>query len=428
VAPKLTDDTTMAEMLTNLSKAASVELDKEKRLHLKQCCINTHNKMNEIWPHKNEGCPPMPRLESSILAHDYMMHNIPALPESGEHALQYVIIAESHASTHPSLLGASMMDGVDEHYGLPLNDAHLGHLSVVTSMTYGEPMLLDQEKLKQAPENVVRSAGLGTPLFMKGLGVLNGDFDAYTPQGAADPIDPLSDKTMYDNHVLTVLGKSGKGYDKTKERLGKKLNMLNGLRQKGRALIDMSPVAFYPGPGNTVTRMRKDGKGTYTDKLFKIPADVQKQLVNIAFEQYASHLIAYLRPQNVVILGVTLEDAITRDRVKNIVESNGGQYLGAIHHLSYQKKGVTQRECLLNLRNLLFSSPSVNLPMGLVNEADTREQTPSDSSAAEDDWMANMSFSFAASSLGEAASYSFMSELDEQDGKAIDNFVDSLDP
>jgi hypothetical protein len=299
--------------------------------------IKTHKAMEEAWPTR-ANYPPMDPVQKAITANwNYALH----FP----HKVKLLLIAESHASTHESIYGAKCITSPE---GIPCVPKHMGHLSLVHCLTYGEVDVLDLEECEDAvPAAVLASAKAGTNTFWKMLATCAGMVDLPTPGAGSgnDASDPLNGPNPF-KALSKKSHKSTKDADQLRknalERIHKKAYILRKLTERGIVLIDLSPVAIYVGGGGNTTKCYNQTTGKpYHTKKDSLQAHEKIALLRAAWENYGSEVIKKRQPENVIIFGAAVMKGIGGESVlEACLKKHKGSSLGYLYHPSSTQVGA----------------------------------------------------------------------------------------
>jgi len=315
-----------------------------------------YDQWTELFPaeYRNEYLPP---LEAAIRADRYYREALP-LPKKKKSAtslpppkVRLLIMSESPAFTSRDLLDA----GKDGDY-----------VNLVHCLAYGEPTLLssssssssldsncagDERPLSSpsfatVPLQIAADSSLpplnssdmrkvkqGTPAFWRLLAVLAGKVSSppapattsghstrfatrkrtqeqqkvrLTQAAVHQNNDPLSDKDSFDSFFRLLQSKSATD---APARIRFKRSILARLKASGIALIDCSPMPIYIGVGSIRVRNKTTGKA-YTTPKVKLNRFVKDELTLLAYREYSSKLIHEIRPERLLILGKSIEQAI----------------------------------------------------------------------------------------------------------------------
>ena len=305
-----------------------------------------HAVMKELWP-KKAGYPPIEPLSSCLLANRYYVHHAPEPSNTN-----LLILAESHASADPSIVGCSLKEtGLEE-----VNPVHFGHLNLVHCLSYGEEWLLSNEKLDSLDKKLRRSIGAGTYKFWRLFSALSGDLDH---DGNLEN-DPLADKN--DTHLSKLFLKIEKKNKNCIERVNEKTRILEKMKERGILMVDVSPVPIYiGGGGNTSTLVNKKTGNLYTSKTQSMTDPEKRRLLRAAWKHYASALIERIRPKYVLVLGCSVMGAISKESMADVVSNGKSTFLGHVFHPSSNECCADERfKLILRYARRLASYVSSN--------------------------------------------------------------------
>lgn len=301
-----------------------------------------HAAAKKLWPTKKEN-PLIAPLEGSLsckLADKYIQSWEPG--RVGKQ-VNLLILAESHARTPSELLGKSCID-VDTANTV----GHYGHLNIVHCITYGESWLMGEDAFKDSTTTAKIGCTSGTLQFWRLLAALSGHLDVREDGG--DPLEGAEKTTAAMSKAFSSIeGTSKDSLARRNQRIQAKAVIKQQLMERGIQLADVSPEPLYAGGGNE-TRTNQTTGNRYTTKTNKLPKKTLEALLSAAFEKYAEYLIQRSKPKLVLVFGKTVEKAIGKDRLAQVVEKNGGHYLCAIQHPSYNC--IRGRKFLPHLRML----------------------------------------------------------------------------
>ena len=302
--------------------------------------------MVEIWPN-NDNAPPLPSLESCVLAHRYQESWAPSM--QGNDGINLLVLGESHLSTDSSVLG-KQIDSM-EHPELKI--PQLGHIHLVHCPSYGEITLLPKsfgDALSPSNRNTIKA---GTWQFWRVLSVLSGftDYDFETN---------TSLKTVF------ALLHKGKGTSLEK-RLAAKADILRRLRQRRIMFADVCPAPIAVGGGNSIKVLNKVSNTYYTTKKVAL-SDAQKSaIIRTAWIEYSSNLVRKYKPRYVLVLGRSVLSSIGDESFQECLANHGGLMLGAMYHPSCNqaKSETCSRVMMQYLRQVALAAchePGTEVP------------------------------------------------------------------
>ena len=276
----------------------------------------THKIMVKVWPTNSAKIPPLEPITCSFMAHNYYKLWEPP-PEVG---VRLLIMAESHNTTDSTILERK----IDPSRNPLLQELpHIGHLNVVHCLSYGESWLLDVDD-EELEKTVRLGAKAVTRQFWKLLAALAGDLDF--KENETDPLLTQDYKSVF-SHL------EGCEEAHRKQRLSSKLSIIERLKKRGILLVDCSATPLYKG-GNNVKRInQRTGKEYYTKENKLSPIDYNNA-IRAAWYNYSKHLIRHYGPKKFLILGKSVEQAITVKEVEKMTGKCGAAYLGAMNHPS----------------------------------------------------------------------------------------------
>jgi hypothetical protein len=284
----------------------------------------THAAISRLWP-TGGSVPPLESVDCCILAHRYYS-NVWSPPPTPYAPVKLMIIAESHASTPSSLVGAPFVDGSEAMQAL-----HLGHLNLVHCLSYGEAWMLPEECLQGLTPSSRRGVERGTRQFWRVLSALGGELD---PTDGRDPLEEDTLEAISAAFAHIEGARKNEGIESRLRRLSAKIAIMEALQNRGILLIDVSPVPIYAG-GSVEKFINKTTGHEYHSKTNKLPQATYKRVIQTAWTMYAKHLVNHYRPTNVLLFGLGVEAAIGERVIRSEVEKAGGAYLGAVQHPSY---------------------------------------------------------------------------------------------
>lgn len=310
--------------------AANPKYSRRSSLLSEEQIRRAHLEISNVWPTHGK-FPPIGPAESAILANQYYeLHAPPA-----DQGVKVLLLAESHASTCASIVGASCIDGVPKH---------IGHLNLVHCLTYGEKHVLDLDNHVAAnppTESVIRSLDIGTLAFWRLLASCAGTMDM--PPTATPDQDPLNVSKAHAAFHTIEKGPAKRrktAGDSPREaaltRVANKADILQRLAERGVMLVDLCPVPIYVGGGgNTVKRVNKKTGNTYTCRNKSLSAKERTRILRTSWDHYASKVIEQYKPQYVIVLGKAVMKGIGGESIlEKCLEKHNGKSLGCLYHPS----------------------------------------------------------------------------------------------
>ncbi|KAI2513261.1 hypothetical protein MHU86_1032 [Fragilaria crotonensis] len=294
----------------------------------------------DIWPDK-ENAPPLPSLESCVLAHRYQESWAPSMQE--DDGVNLLVLGESHLSTDSSLLGTQIDATEHPEFALPT----LGHINLVHCPSYGELALLPEsfrETMSSSNRNTVKT---GTWQFWRVLSVLSGftDFDP-----ANCDVDVLESTTP----LRTVFSSLHKTNSSLQQRLATKAEILHRLRQRRIMFADVCPAPIAVGGNNCMKVLNKETGTYYTTKRVSLNDASKSAIIRTAWNKYSSHLVRKYKPRYVLVLGRSVLSSIGVDALEESLVSHGGLLLGSMYHPScnHAKSEACSRVMMKYLRQV----------------------------------------------------------------------------
>ena len=268
--------------------------------HMERQTRITHEKIAAIWP-EDIVRTPICSLTSSILANQYYLMHVPRKTN-----VKVLVLAESHARTFEGAVGLpSVVSGCHEPF-------HIGHVNLVHCPSYGEPWLIGHDKSSPLMQEQ-SSIQTGTTNFWQVLATLAGDLDD----------KDLSTEEAAHRTLKTAFQRVRKGDNKDpQKRMEAKIAILNRMKARGIVFADICPIAVYLTIPIIKKRNQKTGH-EYTTPEFKIPDRLFKQILQIAWDNYAAHLIDALRPHRLVLLGKKGYQSVGKERLEQVTNSFG---------------------------------------------------------------------------------------------------------
>ena len=257
----------------------------ESDAFIKRC----YDSLKALWP------PHLLHLLSSessaAIAHQYYKDAIDrVLKQHGK--VRLLIIAESHARTNNSIVGAKIKDNLP---GLEDYHHHCGHLNLIHALSYGETQLL------KGDHNQEKAAKTGTPQFWKLFMALAGQFDVN--ENGEDPLESITVKLA----CQAILDKDPVA------RIKNKLRIEQLLTERGIVLVDLSPVAFYLSSGS-IKRINQTTGKVYTDRAARLSDLELSTLSRQAYDHYMRPLLEYAKPKTILMLGKGMAKRLGKER------------------------------------------------------------------------------------------------------------------
>ena len=307
--------------------------------------------MVDMWPHY-ENAPPLPSLESCVLAHRYQESWAPSMQEcdgdgNGD-GINLLVLGESHLSTDSSILGIQI--DATEHQELAL--PQLGHINLVHCPSYGELTLLPVslcEAMSSSNRNTVK---IGTWQFWRVLSVLSG-FTDHDPDNCEN--DVLESATP----LRTVFSSLHKNTNSSlQKRLDAKAEILRCLRQRRIMFADVCPAPIAVGGDNCIKVLNKKSGKYYTTKRVVLNDADKSAIIRTAWTEYSSHLVKKYKPRYVLVLGRSVLSAIGADTIQESLTSHGGLLLGSMYHPScnHAKSEACSRVMMRYLRQVALAA------------------------------------------------------------------------
>jgi hypothetical protein len=300
--------------------------------------------MVDIWP-ENGNAPPLPTIESCVLAHRYQESWAPTIQD--DDGVNLLVLGESHLSTDSSLLGIHIDATEHPEFALP----HLGHINLVHCPSYGELTLLPKSfrgTMSSSNRNTVHA---GTWQFWRVLAVLSGFTDF-------DPANCEADVLESATPLKTVFSSLHKTNPSLQQRLAAKAEILRRLRHRRIMFADVCPAPIAVGGDNCVKVLNK-GTGTYyTTKRVSLNDTYKSAIIRIAWKKYSSHLVRKYRPRYVLVLGRSVLSSIGADAFEESLVGHGGLLLGSMYHPScnHAKSEACSRVMMKYLRQVALAA------------------------------------------------------------------------
>lgn len=283
--------------------------------------VEAHQAIQKVWPSDSPNVAPLEPVDCCLLAHQYYSLWEPSPSSCHDRPVNLLLMAESHAATAQSLVGAQ----INEKFKADV--PHLGHLNVVHCLSYGESWLLEQIP-KNLSKSALRGILMGTRQFWKLLAALSGDLDVKD-----NGYDPLQSEETFKSAFRHIEGTEPQFREK---RLQAKLSIREGLKKRGILLVDCSATPIYAGGGTKKYTNKKTGK-EYTSRENKLPEKDVHKVIRAAWNCYSKYLLRRYRPREFLLLGLRIEKAIGKDAIQQEAVDCGSNYLGARHHPSWNK-------------------------------------------------------------------------------------------
>jgi hypothetical protein len=304
-----------------------------------------YESLKAVWP------PPLLHLLSSessaAIAHQYYKDSIDRVLQHGD--VRLLIIAESHARTNDSIVGAEIKDNLP---GLEDYHHHCGHLNLIHALSYGETQLLKGDQKHE------RAAQTGTLQFWRFFLALSGQLDI--KENGEDPLE---------NTTVKLACQAISAKDPV-IRIKNKLKVEQLLRERGIVLVDLSPIAFYLSSG-TIKRMNQTTGNFYTDRVKSLSSSTYKIISRKAFDHYIRPLFEYAKPKTVLMLGKGMATRLGKERTCLF----GSDFDVMTHPSANQHQSEKMMDFLISIRNYVGEILSDQVPSHRLKLAFEQDKT-----------------------------------------------------